>query len=244
MAVELKHVPFWPQVIQERLRKCLGHQVSYRFVIFGAPGAGKGTQSSGLAEAFGIPHISTGEMFRRAIKEKTPLGVRADTFIRVGKLVPDETVIEMVKERLLEADCEKGFLLDGFPRTNIQAEMLDAMLAEEQRALVAVIDLEVPWDVLRERLAGRRICSKCNTSYHLADLAGALNCPLDQALLIQREDDSLEAIDVRLKLFENQTGKLKDYYEKRNLLLKINGNQKPDVVFNEIKRKIDQKMRK
>lgn len=216
--------------------------MAYRIVIFGAPGAGKGTQSELLVEEFGIPHVSTGDMFRRAMREGSSLGVRAQKFIDKGMLVPDEVVIQMVRERLEESDCDSGFLLDGFPRTDDQARMLTKMLDDLSTPLSAVVDIEVPRDVLKRRLAGRRLCPRCNTSYQVDSLNGSESCPKDNSSLVRRNDDSDKAVDVRLDLFDTQTKQLKNYYLEKDLLVKIDGNRAPAVVFQEIRKKIEEKL--
>lgn len=203
-----------------------------QIVLFGAPGAGKGTQAALIKERLGIAHISTGDMFRAAAK--TEMGRQALTYMNAGKLVPDPVVIAMVKERLALADCQPGFVLDGFPRTIPQAEMLDELLESMGRSLTCVPSLEVPQDVLVHRLAGRRMCPQCGALYHVDALQGRTTCAKDNAELIQRADDAESAVRIRLVAFENQTLPLKAYYKKRELLVEINGLGDKEAIFERI----------
>jgi len=206
-------------------------------ILMGLPGAGKGTQAERIVKEFAIPHISTGDMFRAAVKNETPLGLKAKSYMDQGQLVPDEVTIGIVRERLSMEDCQKGFLLDGFPRTVPQAEALTAILEEMGRAIDHVININVRREVLIERLSGRWICSTCGASYHTVfnppKVAGV--CDKDGGKLYQRDDDKPEVVAQRLDVNIAQSQPLIDYYSKQNLLRNINGEQEIQVVFAEIK---------
>lgn len=202
-------------------------------VLMGLPGAGKGTQADKIVEKYGIPHISTGDMFRAAIKEGTELGVKAKSFMDQGALVPDEVTIGIVRERLSKADCDKGFLLDGFPRTVPQAEALDALLEDLGKSIEHVIDIEVDTEELVARLSGRRICKVCGTSYHLIFNPPKVEdaCDKDGGELYQRADDNPETVMNRLEVNMNQTAPLLDFYDKKGVLTKVDGQQDINQVF-------------
>ncbi|MED4782901.1 adenylate kinase [Brevibacillus choshinensis] len=206
-------------------------------ILMGLPGAGKGTQAERIVEEFDIPHISTGDMFRAAVKNETPLGLEAKSYMDKGLLVPDEVVIGIVRERLSMDDCEKGFLLDGFPRTVPQAEALTATVKELGRDINHVININVRRELLIERLTGRWICPVCGASYHMMfnppKEAGV--CDKDGGKLYQREDDKPEVVAQRLDVNIAQTQPLIDYYSAQELLRDINGEQDIQVVFAEIK---------
>lgn len=206
-------------------------------ILMGLPGAGKGTQAEQIVKEFDIPHISTGDMFRAAVKNETPLGLQAKTFMDKGLLVPDEVTIGIVRERLSMEDCKKGFLLDGFPRTVPQAEALTATLKELGREIDHVININVRREVLIERLTGRWICSVCGASYHTVfnppKEAGV--CDKDGGKLYQRDDDKPEVVAQRLDVNIAQAQPLIDYYSGQELLRDINGEQDIQVVFAEIK---------
>lgn len=202
-------------------------------ILMGLPGAGKGTQAERIVAKYGLPHISTGDMFRAAIKEGTELGMEAKSYMDRGGLVPDEVTIGIVRDRLGKADCQKGFLLDGFPRTTAQAEALDKLLAETDRQIDAVLYIDVDRDGLLERLTGRRICSQCGATYHIT-----LNPPKEQGVcdkcggeLYQRDDDSSETVKTRLEVNEKQQQPLLDFYKAKNCLKEINGDQEIGDVF-------------
>lgn len=202
-------------------------------VLMGLPGAGKGTQAEKIVEKYAIPHISTGDMFRAAIKEGTELGLKAKAFMDEGKLVPDEVTIGIVRERLSQADCEKGFLLDGFPRTVPQAEALDGILEELGRPVEHTINIDVQKDELVARLSGRRICKVCGASYHLIfnPPAEEGKCDKDGGELYTRADDNPETVENRLAVNMNQAQPLLDFYEAKGVLTNIDGQQDIDKVF-------------
>ena len=208
-----------------------------KLLIMGRPGAGKGTQAVNIKEYFGIPHISTGDMFRAAIKNQTKLGVTAKGYMDKGQLVPDEVTIGIVQERLLEDDCKKGFLLDGFPRTIAQAEALETFLKANGIVLDAVLDVNVPAEILVRRMVGRRVCKGCGATFHVE-----FNAPKQEGIcdvcgtpLIQRADDTYETANSRLEVYDNNTAPLLDFYNTRGLLKTVNGDQALDKVFEDIK---------
>ena len=208
-----------------------------KLLIMGRPGAGKGTQAANIKEYYNIPHISTGDMFRAAIKNETKLGLLAKSFMDKGQLVPDEVTIGIVQERLLEDDCKKGFLLDGFPRTIAQAEALETFLKENGIVLDAVLDVNVPAEILVRRMVGRRVCKGCGSTFHVE-----FNAPKQEGIcdvcgtpLIQRADDTYETANSRLEVYDNNTAPLLDFYNTRGLLKTVNGDQALDKVFEDIK---------
>jgi adenylate kinase len=199
----------------------------------GLPGAGKGTQAERIIEKYGIPHISTGDMFRAAIKEGTDLGLQAKSFMDKGNLVPDEVTIGIVRERLSKEDCNQGFLLDGFPRTVAQADALETILSDLNKQINFVINIDVDKDILMERLTGRRICKSCGSTYHLV-----FNPPTNEGVcdrcggeLYQRADDNEETVQNRLEVNLKQTKPLLDFYETKGYLRNINGQQDIRNVF-------------
>lgn len=207
-----------------------------RLILMGPPGSGKGTQAAFISKEIGIPHISTGDMFRKAISEKTELGSKAKEYLDSGRLVPDEVTVGIVKERLQEPDCHQGFLLDGFPRTVAQAEALASILASMGLKLDSVIDIQVPREELLKRLTGRRMCKECNATYHVAFSPPLQSDRCDKCSgdLYQRDDDTEETINKRLDVYKEQTQPLIEYYEKQGLLENINGNQEIEAVLSEI----------
>ena len=208
-----------------------------KLLIMGRPGAGKGTQAVNIKEYYNIPHISTGDMFRAAIKNQTKLGVLAKSYMDQGQLVPDEVTIGIVKERLLEDDCKKGFLLDGFPRTIAQAEALDEFLNENQIKLDSVLDVNVPAEILVRRMVGRRVCKGCGATFHVEFNAPKVEGVCDNCgtALIQRADDTEATAVNRLSVYDNQTAPLLEFYSKQNILKTVNGDQPLDKVFEDIK---------
>jgi adenylate kinase len=212
-----------------------------RLVLLGKQGAGKGTQCVQLSRHYVVPHISTGDMFRAAMKAGTPMGKMAQTFVDGGNLVPDEVVIGIVAERLSERDARsRGFILDGFPRTTHQAEALTKLL--QPLALDLVIDLAVPTELVMDRLASRRVCSACGQNYSVQKPpAHNWRCDYCGGEVIQRADDSQDAIKVRLDAYERQTKPLIDWYSERNLLLTVDGSQAMNAVFDECVLRIDER---
>ncbi|RIA78180.1 adenylate kinase [Anaeroplasma bactoclasticum] len=208
-----------------------------KLLIMGRPGAGKGTQAANIKEYYNIPHISTGDMFRQAMKNETKLGLEAKSYMEKGALVPDEVTIGIVEERLLEDDCKNGFLLDGFPRTIAQAEALDAFLAKNGVKLDAVLDVNVPAEILVRRMVGRRVCKTCGATFHVEFNAPKVEgiCDNCGAKLIQRPDDTEETAVNRLAVYDQNTAPLLDFYAKKNLLKTVNGDQPLDKVFEDIK---------
>ena len=198
-------------------------------IFLGPPGAGKGTQAVRVCERLGIPQISTGDILRRAMKEGTPTGLAAKSYIDKGLLVPDEVVIAIVRERLAMEDCQKGYILDGFPRTVPQAEAL-AQFAK----IDAVIDIEVSDEKLTERLSGRRVCLNCGGTYHVSTLNGRTTCEKCGNELIQRNDDKAETVLSRLSVYHAQTAPLIDYYAKLGLIRTIDGAQPMEACFEAI----------
>lgn len=207
-----------------------------KLVLLGPPGAGKGTQAVMLVEKFSIPQISTGDMLRAAVKDQSPMGLKAKGFMDSGALVPDEVVVGIVRERLQQDDCRAGFILDGFPRTVPQADELKQVLAVLGKDLDSVISLEVDTDVLVERLTGRRTCGVCGKGFHLKfDPPGADgNCSTCGGELVHREDDQEETIRNRMDVYRQQTAPLEDYYRQLGLLQSIDGMQDIAVVQQKI----------
>lgn len=205
-------------------------------VLMGLPGAGKGTQAEKIVEKYAIPHISTGDMFRAAMKEGTELGLKAKSFMDQGALVPDEVTIGIVKERLSKEDCQKGFLLDGFPRTVPQAEALENILTDLGKKIDYVLNIDVDQEILMERLTGRRICKSCGSTYHLV-----FNPPAQEGVcnrcggeLYQRADDNAETVKNRLQVNIEQAQPLLDFYETKGYLRNIDGRQDITKVFDDI----------
>ncbi len=205
-------------------------------ILMGLPGAGKGTQAEQIVEQYHIPHISTGDMFRTAIKEGTELGLRAKSFMDQGQLVPDEVTIGIVRERLGKDDCNKGFLLDGFPRTVAQAEALEVIVNQLERTLDYVLHIHVDQSLLMERLTGRRICKSCGSTYHLVFNPPSRSgiCDKCEGELYQREDDNAETVGNRLDVNIKQMKPLLDFYQQKGYLQTINGEREIDHVFKDI----------
>lgn len=196
-----------------------------RLLIMGAPGAGKGTYAEGISKHYGIPHISTGDIFRQAMQEETPMGILAKSFIDKGNLVPDDVTNKIVKERLSKVDCLDGFLLDGYPRTLQQAEEFEKTLKELDLKLDAVINLVVDESLIVSRIVNRRICPTCGKGYNLITLKPIKEgyCDVCGSELYQRKDDNEETIKSRLSVYNEQTKPLINFYEERKVLLNLNG---------------------
>lgn len=205
-------------------------------VLMGLPGAGKGTQAEKIVAKYDIPHISTGDMFRAAIKDETELGLQAKSFMDKGELVPDEVTIGIVRERLSKGDCQKGFLLDGFPRTVAQAEALENILAGLNKQINYCINIDVDNSILMERLTGRRICKDCGATYHLVFNPPAKEgvCDRCNGELYQRADDNEATVKNRLDVNIKQTKPLLDFYETKGYLRNIDGQQEIDKVFSDV----------
>ena len=203
-----------------------------QIIMMGAPGAGKGTQAAKIAAKYGIPQISTGDMFRSAVAEGTELGKAAKEYMSAGKLVPDEVTIGIVRERLAKSDCEKGFILDGFPRTVEQADALGKILSDLGKGISAVINIDVPLSDLIERGVGRRICKSCGATYHIKFNAPAKEniCDACGGALYQRADDTAETMTKRLSVYEASTRPLIDYYKNAGVYVEIDGRQSIDAV--------------
>lgn len=202
-------------------------------IFLGPPGAGKGTQAQRICDALKIPQISTGDILRRAMKEGTETGLKAKSYIDAGQLVPDDVIIDIVRERLRMDDCQNGYILDGFPRTVPQAEALDTFAKID-----SVIDLDVADQVLVDRLSGRRVCLKCGATYHISMLNGGTKCAKCGDDLVQRNDDKAETVLNRLKVYHAQTAPLIGYYEKKGLLKKVDGAQGLDNTFSAIMKEL------
>lgn len=202
----------------------------------GLPGAGKGTQAEKIVQKYGIPHISTGDMFRAAIKDETDLGLKAKSFMDKGELVPDEVTIGIVRERLSKDDCEKGFLLDGFPRTVAQADALENILSDLNKKINYVVNIDVDQSILMERLTGRRICKDCGATYHLVFNPPAKDGVCDRCggELYQRADDNEATVQNRLDVNIKQTKPLLDFYETKGYLRNIDGQQDINKVFSDL----------
>ena len=208
-----------------------------KLVFLGPPGAGKGTQAAGVSAHLNVPHISTGDMFRAAIKNETPTGLEAKRYMDAGQLVPDSVVIDMVRERLAMDDCANGYLLDGFPRTVEQAVALEEICAPD-----AVVEIDVPDDRLMVRLTGRRVCTKCSGTFHISRVADETVCPVCGGTMIQRDDDKPATIANRLEVYRKQTAPLIGYYTELGKLRRpdldslpiINGDNRLEDIFKAI----------
>ena len=215
-----------------------------RLVILGPPGAGKGTQAASIVDTFDVVHISTGDIFRENIKNDTELGKKAKSYMDRGELVPDEVVNEIVVDRLKKDDVQKGFLLDGFPRTVNQAVALDAALEAMGQKLDRVINIVVDKNLLVERAVGRRVCPKCGRTYHVVNQPPKVEgkCDADGEKLIQRDDDTEETVKTRIGVYEKQTSPLIDYYKAQGLLLDVDGSGAIEEVFESIRSGLEQEV--
>ncbi len=207
-----------------------------KIIMLGAPGAGKGTQAKKIAEKYGIPHISTGDIFRANIKGGTELGMKAKTFMDQGKLVPDEITIGMLMDRIKADDCAKGYVLDGFPRTIPQAESLTAALSERGEAIDYAINVDVPDENIITRMGGRRACLSCGATYHVQFNPPKAEgvCDVCGSALVLRDDDKPETVKNRLSVYHEQTQPLIDYYQKAGVLKEVDGTQELNRVFADI----------
>ncbi len=202
-------------------------------ILLGAPGAGKGTQAAMIAEEFKVPHISTGDILRRNMKEGTPLGLKAKAFVESGGLVPDEVVIGLVEDRLSQDDCKNGYILDGFPRTIAQAEALDKVARID-----LAINIDVPFETIIDRLGGRRVCV-CGETYHVSMLNGETTCKRCGKELFIRDDDKPETVKNRLRVYGDQTQPLIDYYRSQNKVVDIKANGTKEEIFADIKKVLE-----
>ncbi len=204
-----------------------------KIIMLGAPGAGKGTQAKMISDKYGIPHISTGDIFRANIKNGTELGKKAKTYMDQGLLVPDELVVDLVVDRVAQDDCAKGYVLDGFPRTIPQAEALDAALEKMGSKVGYAINVEVPDENIVTRMSGRRACVSCGATYHIVHIPPKTEgiCDRCGAKLILRDDDKPETVKKRLAVYHEQTQPLIDYYTKQNVLVEVDGTKDMEEVF-------------
>jgi adenylate kinase len=208
-----------------------------KVIMLGAPGAGKGTQAKMIADAYGIPHISTGDIFRANIKNGTELGKKAKTYMDKGELVPDALVVDLIMSRFAEDDCRNGYVLDGFPRTIPQAEALDAALEKNGEHVDVAVDIEVPDENIISRMGGRRACTNCGATYHVKYNPPKVDgiCDVCGQKLILRDDDKPETVKNRLNVYHTQTQPLIDYYKKKDILRTVDGTQDMNKVFADIK---------
>ena len=202
-------------------------------ILLGAPGAGKGTLASQISTTYGLPHISTGDIFRANIKNETPIGLLAKSYIDKGQLVPDEVTCKIVEERLAKDDCKNGYMLDGFPRTLAQAEMLSGIANID-----TVINLEVDFSLIMARISGRRVCKSCGETFHISRLQSE-QCTRCGGELYQRKDDNPETVQSRLDVYEKQTAPLIAYYKGKGVLFNVNGSTTPEATFAEVSKKLD-----
>jgi len=204
-----------------------------RLMLLGPPGAGKGTQAESISREFDIPHISTGDIFRENIRQGTELGRKAQDYMNQGLLVPDELVVDLVKDRLMKDDCKKGFLLDGFPRTIPQADALDAELSKLDRKLDRAINIQVKKEVLIERAVGRRVCKVCGAAFHIKFKPPAIEGVCDRCggELQQRKDDLEDTVIKRIEVYLEQTEPLIEYYSQKGILMNVDGEQDIQTVF-------------
>ena len=212
-----------------------------KIIMVGAPGAGKGTQAKRIAEKYGIPHVSTGDIFRANLKEGTELGLKAKVFMDKGALVPDEITIGMLMDRIHQADCKDGYVLDGFPRNIPQAEALTKALSEANESMDAVVDVDVPDENIMDRMSGRRTCRKCGEGYHTKYNPPKVDgiCDVCGGELYIRDDDKPETVRKRLTVYHDQTQPLIDYYTKQGILKSVNGTQMMEKVFADIVKILD-----
>ncbi|MCR4740200.1 MAG: adenylate kinase [Lachnospiraceae bacterium] len=208
-----------------------------KVIMLGAPGAGKGTQAKRIASEYGIPHISTGDIFRANIKENTPLGMEAKSYMDKGQLVPDELTVRILLDRVAKDDCKNGYVLDGYPRTIPQAEVLDEAVAKFNEKIDYAINVDVPDENIINRMSGRRACVKCGATYHVKYMPPVKEnvCDACGSELIIRDDDKPETVKNRLSVYHEQTAPLIEYYRNKGILKEVDGTKDIDVVFEDIK---------
>lgn len=204
-----------------------------KIILLGPPGAGKGTQAKLISQKYNIPHISTGDIFRKNISEKTPLGIKAKEYMDKGLLVPDELTIDLVNDRLVQEDCKSGFLLDGFPRTVKQAEALEEFLRNNDEKIDTALLIDVPGEFILDRMTGRRVCPSCGASYHIKfnPPKSEGKCDACGSDIVQRKDDAEETVKDRISVYKKQTQPLVDYYKSKDSLFRVDGTQSIDEVF-------------
>lgn len=205
-------------------------------ILLGAPGAGKGTQATKISDKYGLPHISTGDIFRENIKNQTEIGLLAKSYIDKGQLVPDEVTCKIVENRIAKPDCKNGYMLDGFPRTIVQAEALDKITKID-----LVINIDVDFSLVMDRICGRRVCKDCGESHHVSTLNGKTTCSRCGGELSQRKDDNPETVESRLAVYAKQTAPLIEYYTKKGLIFNVKSdeNSTPDSTFEKVSTKLD-----
>ena len=208
-----------------------------KIIMLGAPGAGKGTQAKRIAEQYGIPHVSTGDIFRANIKGQTPLGMEAKSYMDKGELVPDELTVKILLDRVGKDDCKNGYVLDGYPRTIPQAEVLDKAVAELNESIDYAVNVDVPDEDIIHRMSGRRACLKCGATYHIEYAAPKVEnvCDSCGSELVIRDDDKPETVKNRLSVYHDQTAPLIEYYSKKGILKTVDGTQDMGKVFDDIK---------
>lgn len=211
-------------------------------LIMGPAGAGKGTMSDLILKEYDIPHISTGDMLRENVRNNTELGLTAKSYMESGRLVPDDVINAMVEKRLQEDDCQKGYLLDGFPRTLVQAQAFEKISEKIGKPLECVLALEVDFDVLKERITGRRVCPKCGAIYHIHNFPSKVEgiCDVCGSELKQRSDDTVEKLTQRMEEYENSTKPVIDFFEDKNVVKHLNAAEKPEIVFGKIQEALNQ----
>lgn len=211
-------------------------------LIMGPAGAGKGTMSDLILKEYDIPHISTGDMLRENVRNNTELGLTAKSYMESGRLVPDDVINAMVEKRLQEDDCQKGYLLDGFPRTLVQAQAFEKISEKIGKPVECVLALEVDFDVLKERITGRRVCPKCGAIYHIHNFPSKVEgiCDVCGSKLKQRSDDTVEKLTQRMEEYENSTKPVIDFFEDKNVVKHLNAAEKPEIVFGKIQEALNQ----
>lgn len=211
-------------------------------LIMGPAGAGKGTMSDLILKEYDIPHISTGDMLRENVRNNTELGLTAKSYMESGRLVPDDVINAMVEKRLQEDDCQKGYLLDGFPRTLVQAQAFEKISEKIGKPVECVLALEVDFDVLKERITGRRVCPKCGAIYHIHNFPSKVEgiCDVCGSELKQRSDDTVEKLTQRMEEYENSTKPVIDFFEDKNVVKHLNAAEKPEIVFGKIQKALNQ----